>query len=72
MRKAAGITDWPADVMRHTAISHYVRTHDSFADAAMQFGNSEQIIKAHYVSVTGVNSKDSAKFYALAPKKGSK
>jgi len=37
----AGITDWPHDVMRHTAISHYFRLTGSYGRSAEMFGNSE-------------------------------
>ncbi|HWN97390.1 MAG TPA: tyrosine-type recombinase/integrase, partial [Methylomirabilota bacterium] len=67
VRAAAGITEWPHDVMRHTAISHHFRKHKSYGKAAEQFGNSEAIIKKHYQG--RVNSNDTKKFYALAPTK---
>jgi integrase len=66
VRKAAGITNWPPDVMRHTAISHYFRDCGSYGLTAEAFGNSEAIIKAHYQGQ--VNSDDTKKFYALLPK----
>jgi hypothetical protein len=58
---------WPSDVMRHTAISHYFRHCGSYGRTAEQFGNSEAIIKKHYQG--RVNSEETAKFYAIAPKK---
>ena len=62
---------WPADVMRHTAISHYFRKTGSYGQTAEQFGNSEAIIKAHYQS--RVSSEETKQFYALKPtKKGAK
>jgi integrase len=66
VREAAGITEWPHDVLRHTAISHHFRLHNSYGKAAEQFGNSEAIIKAHYQG--RVTSDETKKFYALAPK----
>jgi integrase len=59
---------WPADGLRHTAISHYFRHTKSYGLAAEQFGNSEAIIKQHYQG--RVNSDDTKAFYALLPKKG--
>jgi integrase len=58
---------WPADVLRHTAISHYFRATGSYGFAAEQFGNSEAIIKAHYQS--RVSSDQAKAFYELRPKK---
>lgn len=69
-RAAAKITDWPVDVMRHTAISHYFRKAGSYGQTAEQFGNSEAIIKNHYQG--RVSSEDTKKFYALRPVKGKK
>lgn len=66
VRKKAKITNWPSDVMRHTAISHYFRNTGSYGKTAEQFGNSEAIIKAHYQS--RVTSDDTKKFYALIPR----
>jgi len=58
---------WPVDVLRHTAISHYFRLTGSYGKTAEQFGNSEQIIKAHYQG--RVSSEDTEKFYAIMPKR---
>ena len=63
---------WPADVMRHTAISHYFRSCGSYGLTAERHGNSEQIIKAHYQG--RVSTEDTKRFYAIMPttKKGAK
>lgn len=65
VRAKAKIVDWPPDVMRHTAISHYFRKTGSYGLTAEQFGNSEAIIKDHYQG--RVSSDDTKKFYALRP-----
>jgi integrase len=65
VRVKAKINEWPSDVMRHTAISHYFRKTGSYGRTAEQFGNSEAIIKAHYQG--RVSSDDTKKFYALRP-----
>ena len=71
VKAKAKITTWPADVLRHTAASHYFRQSGSYGRTAEQFGNSEAIIKAHYQG--RVTSDDTKKFYALRPaKKGGK
>lgn len=62
-----GLKPWPADVMRHTAISHYFRLTGSYGKTAEQFGNSEAIIKKHYQG--SVSSADTKAFYALQPEK---
>lgn len=59
---------WPEDVLRHTAISHFFRKGGSYGLTAEWAGNSEGIIKAHYQG--RVTTEDTKKFYALLPKKG--
>jgi integrase len=66
VKAAAKITEWPVDVMRHTAISHYFRKTGSYGQTAEQFGNSEAIIKNHYQG--RVSSEDTKEFYALRPR----
>jgi integrase len=63
---------WVDDVLRHTAISHHFRKHESYGKAAEQFGNSEAIIKNDYQA--RVTTAETEKFYALMPakKKGGK
>jgi integrase len=67
IKKDAGITKWPFDVMRHSAISHFFRKHNSYGLAAERFGNSEAIIKRHYQG--RVSTTDAKKFFALKPTK---
>jgi integrase len=62
--------EWPDDVMRHTAISHYFRKTGSYGQTAEQFGNSEAIIKRHYQG--RVTSEDTKAFYSITPTKGTK
>jgi len=64
---AAGIAQWPSDVARHTAISHFFRMTGSYGLTAEQFGNSESIIKLHYQG--RVTSEDTKRFYMLKPLK---
>jgi integrase len=68
VRDAAGLKEWPVDVMRHTAISHYFSKTGSYGFTAEQFGNSEAIIKNHYQG--RVSSEDTKAFYQIMPTKG--
>lgn len=72
IRRAAGfgrgLKPWAPDVMRHTAVSAYVRLVGSYAEAANLFGNSEQIIRTHYFA--RMTTAAVAEFYALRPAKG--
>jgi len=65
---AAGITPWTQDVLRHTGISHLVRLRDSFAEVAQIAGNSETMIRRHYLGRT--TSDETARFFALRPTDG--
>ena len=55
----------PHDGLRHTAISAFVSCHGSFADAAMQFGNSESMIRTHYFN--RMTKVEAEAFYAIVP-----
>jgi hypothetical protein len=57
----------PHDGLRHTAISAFVSCHGSFADAAMQFGNSESMIRTHYFN--RMTKTEAEAFYAIVPGK---
>jgi hypothetical protein len=58
---------WPADVLRHTAISHHFGHCGEYGRTAQWAGNSESIIRSHYESL--VSSSDTKAFYDLMPKK---
>lgn len=66
--RAAGIKDWTQDVLRHTGISHLVRLRDSFAEVAIIAGNSEQMIRRHYLGRT--TTEETSQFFALRPGNG--
>jgi len=67
VRQMAGIQSWPADVARHTSVSHFFRLTGSYGRTAEEFGNSESIIKAHYQG--RVTSQATKRFYRLRPQK---
>lgn len=50
IRKAARIDTWPNDVLRHTAASALIRRCGSYAAVADRLGNSETILRKHYVA----------------------
>lgn len=66
VKKAAGITKWIVDGMRHTAHSHYFRLTGSYGLTAEFFGNSEDIVRRNYVN--RVTTEEMKKFYAIMPK----
>jgi integrase len=55
------------DVLRHTFISMHVAKYRSMGDAALQAGNSETIIRRHYLNVT--TSQEAEMFFAILPRK---
>ena len=55
------------DVLRHTFISMFVAKFRSLGEAALQAGNSESIIRKHYLDI---KSREEAKqFFAIRPKR---
>ncbi len=56
----------PPDGLRHTAISAHVAKHGSFALAAVEFGNSETIIRRHYYK--RMSAAEAEEFYSILPK----
>lgn len=55
----------PPDGMRHTAISAHVARHGSLANAAMEFGCSESVIRTHYFARMGPGAAE--RFYMIVP-----
>ena len=53
------------DEMRHSFISYHVALHRSVGDAALQAGNSETIVKRHYLNLHP--REDGAKFFSVYP-----
>ena len=48
VRDFMGWQDWPKDVLRHTAASHWIALKKSYGAVALEMGNSEQILRKHY------------------------
>ena len=55
-----------ANVLRHTAISAYVTVNGSMAEASVAFGNSETMIRRHYLNI--MSKADAVAFYGIKPK----
>jgi len=66
VRKAAKLTDWPHDVLRHTAASHLFAKHGA-AKASQLLGNSELILLRHYRELT--SKDDNSEFWGILPSK---
>ncbi|MEO6995844.1 MAG: site-specific integrase [Lacunisphaera sp.] len=55
------------DVMRHTFISMFVGKFRSLGEAALQAGNSESIIRRHYLDLKSVSEAE--EFFGILPKR---
>jgi hypothetical protein len=53
------------DVLRHTFISKHIGAFKSFADAAIESGNSEKIIRDHYLNTSSLS--DAKQFWRIEP-----
>jgi site-specific recombinase XerD len=62
VRKKFGLGD---DILRHTFISMHVAKFKSLGSAALEAGNSEAMIRKHYLNM--VSEADAAKFWAIKP-----
>jgi integrase len=58
------------DEMRHSFISYHVALNRSVGDAALQAGNSETIVKRHYLNLHP--REEGAKFFSIYPRKTKK
>lgn len=66
VRKRFALTD---DVLRHTWISAHVARFKSIGEAALEAGNSEPIIRAHYLD--SMSDAEAAAFWSLRPQRQS-
>ncbi|MBC2594713.1 hypothetical protein H5P28_10615 [Ruficoccus amylovorans] len=60
------IFSFPHDIMRHTYISMTVGAFRSVGDAALQAGNSEAVIRKHYLDLK--STEDADEFWRIVPK----
>lgn len=61
-RKHFGLTH---DEARHSFISYHVAAHRSIGDAALQAGNSENVVKRHYLNTH--SRQEGEEFFRIAP-----
>jgi integrase len=67
LRAEAGLTRWPNDVLRHTAISFYVAKFHDLSKASTLFGNDIKTIRAHYLNRVDVPDIDPFYDIGLTP-----
>ena len=63
--RIAKLFDLSHDIMRHTFISMHVGKFRSMGEAALQAGNSESIIRKHYLDLK--TKEESEQFFAITP-----
>jgi hypothetical protein len=63
MRKRHGLTH---DILRHSFISFHVAAFRSVGDAAIEAGNTEAVIKEHYLKIA--SAAQGKAFWRIAPK----
>jgi integrase len=64
-RICAVVGHLPQDILRHTWTSYHVALHQDIGRTAHQAGNSERIVRQHYLQLA--NRQDAARFFAIAP-----
>jgi integrase len=65
--KVAKLFGLSHDVMRHTFISFFVAKYRSMGEAALQAGNSEAIIRKHYLDLKA--PAEAEEFFGIVPKR---
>lgn len=57
---------WPANALRHSAISYKLAVEQNLPKLAYEFGNSPDVIRSHYNGVA--TPKEAADFFSILPK----
>ncbi len=63
--EAAGVEDWPQDVLRHSFASYHMAVHSHEGKLAEIMGNSPRVIQAHYKGLA--TAKEGAKYFKIEP-----
>ncbi len=67
LRKAAGLVEWPRNVLRHSFGSYHLARHSDEGLTAAQMGNSPGVVIKHYREM--VKPKDATLYWNLVPQK---
>ncbi len=57
------------DICRHSWFTYSIGRHDSISTAALEGGNSESVVKDHYLKVAKKRKELAAQFWAIAPRR---
>lgn len=63
--ETSGLPEWPADAMRHTAISYHLAMYSNEGKTASWAGNSPDVIHRHYKGL--VKPSEVPQFWSLCP-----
>lgn len=69
LMKAAGMDNWPHDVLRHSFGSYFLAVSKDDTKVAYEMGNSPDIVHRHYKAL--VTEADANKYWSLRPKDAS-
>ncbi len=64
-REAAGLNDWPRNVMRHSFVSYRLAATNDAAQTALEAGHREQVLFDHYR--TPLAESDGEAYFAIMP-----
>lgn len=67
-RKAAGITRWPHDCLRHSAATYWLQTEQDSARVALWLGHDQSVLHEHYKGLLA-NPKDAEEWFNIMPPK---
>jgi len=65
-RIKAGLSEWPADCLRHSFGTYWLETHRNAPALALEMGNSVEVILRHYHKVLDEPS-DAARYWEIKP-----
>jgi integrase len=70
VRKAAGLTDWPSNALRHSFGSYHLAHFNDINGLSLEMGNSPEMIYQHYREL--VEPKQAATYWAIKPARRSR
>ena len=65
VRRAAGITEWPDNAMRHSFVSYRLAATSNAAQTALESGHDQSVLFAHYRDI--VRPKDAERYFNIRP-----
>ncbi len=64
LRRAAGLTPWRQDVLRHTFASYHIKQWHDFGQLQLEMGHrSAELLRTRYLSMRGITAAEAARFW---------